>query len=324
MPIATDSQSTNAFGGTEAMKNKLAASIPPELLDNFQIFVSRVEQPLDPSKIRIYYAHDLAGDPAADAALINDGWKNFHLCVFVSNWQMQKFIERYQIPWSRCIVMLNAIEPIEEHEKPQGPLRLAYWSTPHRGLNILLPVFNALCREFPDLHLDVFSSYKLYGWEQRDAEYEQLFDACRNHPNITYHGTQSNDVIRESLKSTHIMAYPSTWMETSCICLMEAMSAGVIPVIPNLGALYETSANWATMYQWLEDFNEHASMFFYALRETILDYDNKKMTAKSMRSYANVFYNWNVRKHQWQDLLTNLVQVVNDRSLPQKMFSYAS
>ena len=165
MPIAQDSQSTNARGGTEAMRDLIIEAVSEELLDKFQIFISRVEQPYDETKIRIYYAHDLPGDPAADAALLNDGWKNFHLLIFVSNWQMQRFIERYQIPWSRCIVILNAIDPIEDHVKPKSPLRLAYWSTPHRGLNILLPVFDALHKEFPDIQLDVFSSYKLYGWE---------------------------------------------------------------------------------------------------------------------------------------------------------------
>lgn len=323
MPIESDTQSVNAHGGTEIMKNALLNSIDSSLLDHFQIFVSRVEQPFDETKIRLYYAHDLECDPAAEHALGNGRWQNFHMCIFVSNWQMQRFIDRFNIPWSYCAVLLNAIKPIEDHEKPEGTLRLAYWSTPHRGLSILVPVFDALSKQF-DIHLDVFSSYKLYGWEQRDEPFQELFDACRNHEKITYHGTQPNEVIREHLKQVHIMAYPSIWMETSCICLMEAMSAGVYPVIPNYGALPETNANWGMLYQWSEDPQDHAERFYHVLYNVISNYDQASRTIKSMSSYANIYYNWDARALQWQNLLTGLVRSNPPRELPKPTFKYTT
>lgn len=327
MPIATDSQSTNANGGTESMKRELVARINSNILDHFQIFVSRVEQPFDETKIRIYYAHDLESDPAAEHALGSGRWANFHLCIFVSNWQMQRFIERYNIPWSHCVVLLNAIKPFEDRVQPEGPMRMAYWSTPHRGLNILLPVFEKLQQEFPDIHLDVFSSYKLYGWEHRDAEYQQLFDRCDHNPNITYHGTKSNEELREHLRGVHIMAYPSTWMETSCICLMESMSAGILAVHPNYGALSETAANWTAQYQWHEDPNQHAVRFYHTLRNAIVNYEHHSSMIASASSYANVFYNWDSRQQQWEMLLTALIESVHDRTLPdptQPVWSYSS
>lgn len=307
MSVEQDSLSTNANGGTELIKRAIISDIDPAILDHFQIFVSRVEKPLDPNKIRIYFAHDLAGDPAADNALANGGWSRFRLCVFVSNWQMQQFIARYNIPWNQCCVMLNAIEPIPNSTKPNGPLKLAYWATPHRGLDILVPVFNQLALEF-DITLDVFSSYKLYGWGQRDADFEHLFQECRDHPKINYHGTVSNDELRKSLETTHIMAYPSTWQETSCICLMEAMSAGLVAVHPNLGALPETAANWTVMYQYQEDKNRHAQAFYSVMKEVIKNFEHYNQSVQSAASYANVFYNWNIRKEQWTTLLTSLLQ----------------
>jgi hypothetical protein len=151
MVLAKDTLSQKALGGTELMKYGLLERLPSELLDNFQIFTSRVEEELDETKIRILWLHDLPGDPASDH-LNNGGWNKFHRLVFVSNWQMQAFIQHYDIPWSKCMVFQNAIVPIDDHEKPTDKIRLAYWATPHRGLNILIPVFQKLCEKYDNIH----------------------------------------------------------------------------------------------------------------------------------------------------------------------------
>ena len=313
MAIANDSLSTNAMGGTELMKYGLAQRLPAELLNEFQIFVSRVEEPLDDTKIRVYWMHDLPGDPAADH-LKNGGWKKFHRIVFCTNWQMQAFINAYGIPWSHCVVMQNAIDPIATHEKPNDKIRLGYWSTPHRGLNILIPVFEKLSEEYDNIELDVYSSFKLYGWEERDEQFRQLFDACENHPKINYYGALPNDQLRKGLENIHIMAYPSIWTETSCITLMEAMSAKILPVHSNLGALPETAANWSIMYQYHDDLSEHANIFYQVLKMAIDNYHGESIQSRleSMSSYANVFYNWNVRAAQWQAFLESIIGLPRD------------
>ena len=83
------------------------------------------------------------------------------------------------IPYFKSIVLNNAIDPIEPLEKPDDKIRLIYHPTPHRGLELLVPVFEALCNEHNDIELDVYSSFKIYGWEQRDDQYKQLFDRCK-------------------------------------------------------------------------------------------------------------------------------------------------
>lgn len=317
--METNELSKNAMGGTELMLKRLHDSLPKELLDECQIIPSRVRG-LDESKIRIYWVHDLAGDPEANH-LKNRGWEKFHKIVFVSHYQMHKFIQMYQIPWSRCIVMPNAILPIEDHDKPTDKIRLIYTSTPHRGLNILHPVFEKLA-ETHDVELDVYSSFSLYGWPERDESFKELFDALNAHPKINYHGSKTNDEIREALKKAHIFAYPSIWEETSCLCLMEAMSAGLVCVHPNFGALPETAANWTMMYQWNEDLNKHASMFYSILNSTIEDLKTNRLgdSLRSQKEYANVFYNWNVRKEQWSSLIKSLLN--EPRDMPKESFVY--
>jgi UDP-glucose:(glucosyl)LPS alpha-1,2-glucosyltransferase len=317
-----DSLATNAMGGTELMKYALAKRLPEDLLSNFQIFVSRVEDAFDETKIRLLWLQDLPNDPAS-AHLANGGWKNFHRIIFNSNWQMQAYIQTFNIPWSHCVVMQNCVEPFEDHVKPNdGTIRLAYWSTPHRGLNILVPVFNKLCEKHDNIELDVYSSFKIYGWEQRDKEFEPLFEQCRNHPKINYHGSVPNAVIRENLKKTHILAYPNTWPETSCITLIEAMAAGLMCVHPNYAVLYETAANWTHMYQWHEDPNYHASLFYNVLDSSIKSFWDEGVQSRlaSQASYANVYYNWNVRAMQWETLLTTLLDMPRELPKPEKQF----
>lgn len=322
MTFAKDSASTNAMGGTELLKTELEKRLSSDLLDNFQIFVSRVEEPFDETKIRILWCHDLAEDFASNH-LANEGWKNFHRIVFVSNWQMQSFIKRFSIPWSKCIVIQNAINPIEAHKKPDDDIiRLGYWSTPHRGLNILIPVFDKLCQDYDNLELDVYSSFNLYGWKERDEPYKDLFDKCRSHSRINYHGSVPNQDIRDAIKKIDILAYPSTWEETSCLALIEAMSGGCVCVHSNYGALPETSANWTMQYQHLEDPSEHAGNFYLALRAAIdnLREDSIQSRLASQVSYTNVFYNWDLRARHWEAYLTSLLN--ESRELPQPVFEY--
>ena len=50
---------------------------------------------------------------------------------------------------------------------------------------------------------------------------------------------------------------------------MEAMSAGLVCVHSNLGALFETAANWTNMYHVHEESQEHAKLFHAALENAI-------------------------------------------------------
>ncbi len=310
MPIESDELSKNAKGGTELMKYKLAEVVPADLLDEFQIIPSRVRT-LDETKIRILWCHDLAGDPEADNAFKKIGHESFHKIVFVSNWQMQSYIEHYNIPWSKCIVLQNAIMPIADHVKPKDKINLIYHTTPHRGLNLLVPVFKKLTEKYDNLHLDVYSSFKVYGWEERDKQFQPLYDEIAAMPNATYHGAVSNQEVHEALKKAHIYAYPSTWLETSCISLIEAMSAGCVCVHPNFGALYETAANWTQMYQYQDEPQKHANMM-YSMLDTIIPNvwsESTQMMLKGQKGYTDMFYNWNVRAVQWHNLLQGLVNM---------------
>lgn len=321
--IIRNETNINAMGGSEIIATNLASRLDQNLLKEFQIVNSRVRE-LDESKVRIFIAHDLPGDPESEF-LKNGGWDKFHILVFVSNWQMHQYMNYYKIPWSKCIVIQNAIEPLEFNQnKYKDKIKLAYWSTPHRGLGLLVPVFQKLCEKHENIELHVFSSFEIYGWKERDAQFESLFETCRNDQNIVYHGSVPNETIREALNDIHILAYPSIWLETSCMVLMEAMSAGLLCVHPNYGALYETAANLTFMYQWNENVNEHANQFYHLLDNAIniANEDWVKSNLATQSAYARNFYSWNARVPVWNGLLSSMVNL--PRELPKPSFTYST
>lgn len=282
-------------------------SLPPELLSNFQIIHSRVKE-LDDTKKKILVLHDLALDPEVQH-LRDGGWKKFDKLVFVSHWQKQQFQDYLGVPPSAGVVLRNAITPAIPHEKPDHieKLKLIYFSTPHRGLDLLYVAFDALSKEFPHIELNVFSSFDLYGWEERDENHRDLLNKLELHPKINYSRSVSNERIREELENSHILAYPSTWQETSCLVLIEAMCHGLVCVHSSLAALPETSMNLTMMYEYNEDRNAHVNTFYTQLRLAIMEYDRVKTYTPMLAAIANNVYDWNTRKTQWESLLKSLL-----------------
>lgn len=312
MPFEKNELNEKAMGGTELMQLGLSQHVGKPLLDEFQIIASRVRK-LDSEKQKVLWLHDLHGDPEAQH-LKDGGWKEYDKLVFVSHWQQQMYNAYLGVPLSAGTVLKNAIVPIEPHVKPDdGKIRLIYTSTPHRGLDILYAAFDALSQQYDNIELDVYSSFSLYGWPERDKPYIELFDKLRQHPKINYHKSQPNSVVRDALKQAHIFAYPSTWQETSCLALIEAMSAGCLCVHSSLAALPETSMNLTQMYDYTEDTHAHANLFYAHLKYAIDSYNDKNrrvlmsQNLTVMSQLTESVYGWHGRGLQWTNMLKQLL-----------------
>ena len=139
----------------------------------------------------------------------------------------------------------------------------------------------------------------------------------RQHPKIRYHGTQPNAAVREALTRAHVFAYPSVLRpETSCLCLIEAMSAGLVCVHSNLGALFETA--WRTGPRYTRSTRDPASTrpcSQNAMRRTlrgILRPAAPGQRLHEQKLYADRGYDWNVRKRQWEGLLRQMLSWPRD------------
>jgi len=301
----------NSMGGTELLTMELFKRLPEEYKEKFQFVVSRVQELEE--RPRLYWLHDLALDPVHSILTSTGGLDLFEKLIFVSNWQQQMFQTLLNVPYSKGIVIKNAIDPIPKHEKTKdGPLQLMYCSTPQRGLDVLMMTLDLLDRT--DFHLHVFSSFKIYGWEQRDADYENLFQLCKQDPRVSYYGSVPYEDLRQHWTNMHILAYPSTWQETSCRVAMEAMSAHCAVVTSNWGALPETLGEYGYMYTYTENKEEHAERFADHLEDVMDSYwtDNVQKNLDNAQEYSYTHYSWSKRIDQWVDFLDNLIYEIDN------------
>jgi glycosyltransferase involved in cell wall biosynthesis len=317
----------NSQGGTERMMEGLYSRIDPELISKFQIIPSRVRE-LKNDKIRIYWLHDLPNDPETNHLKNQSSRDRFHKIVYCGNWQMSQYQSQLNIPHDQKTCMLEtATTPMLWQPKSKEEIRLIYTSTPQRGLQLLIPVFEELCKTHDNIVLDVFSSFKIYGWDEYDKQFESLYDICRNHPKINYHGFAPNEVVREALQKSHILAYPSIWLECNSTSVIEAMSAGVMCVHPNYGGLADTSGNLNMMYNWDKNSNIHANIFYSVMDQAIRSVNDNQVQnyLKFVKEYADNRFNWDKIAAQWTSLLIYLAEEYKDADLSvptESLFTY--
>jgi UDP-glucose:(glucosyl)LPS alpha-1,2-glucosyltransferase len=307
--IETD-LSKNSVGGTEQMRKRLVSVVEKDLQKQVAIHFSR-PRTIYTDVPNILYLHDLAEDPE-NKVLENDGWNKFDAFVFVSHWQRDQYITKFNIPYSKCSVIQNYIEPIEITEKPSvdDKIKIIYHTTPHRGLHIAYFVIDLLSRKFPQIEWNVYSSFEVYGWKTRDQKYQELFESIQKHPNMFYHGFQPREKVLKDLQKSHIFFYPSIWKETSCIALIEAIQAGCICIHSDLGALPETSLGNTIMYQYTENTKEHIVRAYYYLSSIVNalnthDYDTMRDEINSMRM---PYHKETVFRNSWNFLIQNLLE----------------
>lgn len=236
----------NSYGGTENMARLFMKYVPKESYKNFQIHVSKVTQPVDESKIQILWEMDNHCDQDTPV-----GKHHFDEYVFISDWQRREFIREHNLPFEKTSVIETAIDFVPDLtiQKPTDKINFVYASVPDRGLDVLYEVFDLLTKKYDNLNLTVFSSYKLYAWDDVDHHYSWLLDRVKSHKNITYRGYEPdfNEVLKAKYNS-HFFVFPCTWIENSGISLIESLACGCVCVHTDFNAHPETSEGRSVSY----------------------------------------------------------------------------
>jgi glycosyltransferase involved in cell wall biosynthesis len=304
---------SRAAGGTELMVEGLGARIP-DALARIQLQVNLFpDNPSDPKPLVIWIHHDV--DQAA-VQWLQDREKVRRVArfVFVSKWQQARFVKQFGLPSERCVVLRNATEVCSSNRiwHPGKPLRMGYASIPYRGLSVLLDAWDQLRPADAELH--IWSSIKLYGPGFDEEPYRNLYDRAMLLPGVEYHGLVPNAELRSALRNMHFLTYPSTFAETSCLSVIEAMAAGCRVICPSFGALPETTGRFARLYRFLSDPADHAKLFAQVLAEEILDpwCGNPELSGQQ-QNYVRQTYDWSVRVAEWEAFID---LAVSSRNVP--------
>lgn len=296
------------MGGTELMYEELMKRLPQEYKDKFSIFNYPVYE--DKTKPSVYWNQLSYDQEAVQFLSTPENVSSINQFVYVSHWQSEQFRKQYNVPGYKTQVIKNACFDVKQRQTgPRSKVKICYTSTPWRGLDVLLHAWELTNTQDCELH--VFSSTKIYGKDfaiNNENQYQELYDKCEALEDVVYRGTVSNEELRNELPTFDILAYPNTFEETSCIAVIEALSAGLRVVCPNLGALPETTEGWARMYPYLANKKLHALKFADILEEEIQKIKNGDLDLhleQQVQTYAPR-WSWDQRINEWISYLDTI------------------
>jgi glycosyltransferase involved in cell wall biosynthesis len=302
-------------GGTELQFEFLRKHVDPAILNQVQICTSVPEKiPLHPTKVNILWQKNSYDQPNL-APWFQDvsNHNKYDWYVFNSHWTYEKFRTHFKLPTERCVVIKNGIEKIEPvqttYQKGKA-IRIIHQNTPWRGLNVLLGAMQLV--KNPWITLDVYYSTEVYGkdfYEQNDRYYQTLYEQADAIPNVNYIGYKPNYYIRENLKNYRMYAYPSTFEETSCISLLECMAAGLYCITTDLGALFETGAEFPIYIPYTNNYKLLATKFAAAIEAAAESLESEAVNEhlKFQIKYTNKYYNWNKQGLAWTRFLQGAI-----------------
>ena len=304
--------SQNAMGGTELLAERLLKGTNKELFKKTNIVFNRpdlYEQYLADSK-NIFNFQDLPNDRMYENFFKSEMVNRFSHFVFNSDYQKEEFCNKFDFKGKGISVIKNSIIPIEiDQKKYDGKVNLIYHTTPHRGLEPLAYCFPKILAENDKVYLKVFSSLKIYGWDEKDKVFEPLYKKLKDMKNVEYSPNVSNDEIRAELVNSHIFAYPNIWPESSCLAAIEAMSAKNLLVLPNLAALKETGSKSKFLYEFTDNASDHINTFQKQLTLAIQYVQKQSEDYKShldeLKIFADKNYNLDDYLEKWQQVLSN-------------------
>lgn len=196
----------------------------------------------------------------------------------------------------------NGINPeqFKEIEERANPYSCIYGSSYERGLEVLLDIWPAVKREFPQATLDIY-----YGWQSLALRpISPLMEGRLRSQVASYaflgvkeHGLVSHEELTRAYERASFWTYPCTELvvETFCISALRAQFAGAIPVVIQGSALKETVPHG---YSCLRR-EDYLNTLLQAMRkaETISLQERKKQ-----REFILQKYTWEAIAGQWSKL----------------------
>jgi glycosyltransferase involved in cell wall biosynthesis len=241
-----------------------------------------------------------------------------HVNYWIVNSQFAKDnLIKFGIEADKIHVIYNGFEPIEysptKFENVTRP-KLVYISNPMRGLNLLTQAIKEIDEDF---ELEIYS----------DVIPDLMPDEARKYlddERLVFFGLTPKKTVMQQIEKAHIHAYPSIYLETFCLSLVENMSAGNLNVVPNVGALKEIGRDAIDTFEWTSDFknflsttavpvevfsnynateySKNVKIYTEELTKAIKKVKNGEFDPVAQVKAANETYSWEAVREQWKAL----------------------
>jgi glycosyltransferase involved in cell wall biosynthesis len=224
-----------------------------------------------------------------------------------SEFHRNNLSDYYGIDKDRFHIVNNSFSPIEYKEKEGDKITFIYISQSDRGLNALLQAFGKVKNKNIELIIHTCPCEECICPEIISYDAKVILD---QDPRIKMMGFSTKEQYIDTLQKAHVYVYPCTFQETACISVMEAMSAGVMVITTDLGALPETTNGFAKIIKDCpitdEDISkrekEIVKIFTKEIKKSIKIIKNKKFDPKEQIEYINNRFTEKNAENQWLQL----------------------
>lgn len=194
----------------------------------------------------VLWCHDLNYGRIPDEDML--AW---HTVLGVSQWHADYLRQVYDV---EADFVPNGVDLARfAPETRKVPWSAIYASSPDRGLERLLHLWPKIAEGEPSATLTV-----AYGFENLDKQIaagradlgawkDRLVRLMEQTPGVAFVGRLPQDELARRYSETAIWAYPSHFLEVSCISAMEALAGGCVPVTAAAGALKETIGGYGVV-----------------------------------------------------------------------------
>ncbi len=237
--------------------------------------------------------------------------------VYVSEHQRQTYTRMFGMDG---VVIRNAASPaalaspvqagcfLDRGEDPT----MIFASAPGHGLDMLLATFAATREVLPGARLKVCSDQGLYQTARESDPYSALYALARALPGVEFIGSVSQTQLGAAMATSDILAYPTSFMETSCIVAIEAAAAGCLHVGNDFGPLKETLGGYGVFTPHVDSRAGTARNVSRAIVEAVqaarADPEAYKARRAQQAQWFRSTHTWEQRAAEWEAYLSALLQ----------------
>jgi len=256
-------------GGSETAAIEVAKWIKLKTGRNVKIFQPRAKREFMPSGVEYLPSSELAGylqniEPAAHIAwrhsvrLSNaksyiwchdlqcpgaENVKNYDKIVALSEFHRKYLKETNGVPEDKIVLGFNGINPADfpADGVDKDPLKVVFSSSPDRGLVQSIDIVKK-AREISGLDIKLHCFYGTANMRKMGhAQWADAIEAkIKENDFVVYHGMVTKKVLMQHFQESAVWLYPADFIETYCITAIEALCAGVWPIVRDMGALKYT------------------------------------------------------------------------------------
>lgn len=166
--------------------------------------------------------------------------ENYDKVVALSEFHKHYLKEVSLVPEEKIVLGFNGINPDDfwSESVAKDPLKVIFSSSPDRGLVQSIDIVKR-AREKTGLDIKLHCFYGTANMRKMGAtDWAEAIEAkIKENDFVVYHGMVNKTELMKHFKSAAVWLYPADFIETYCITAIEALCAGVWPIVRSMGAL---------------------------------------------------------------------------------------